>query len=232
MSATNRGGDRQPDDFYATPAWCTRAILNHMECRGDGLSWGTVFDPCAGEGAILDVAAKVGGKTRRHATKGLELDPGRAAVAASRGHNVRRQDALATSPWEVPAEGIVLTNPPYGLAMEFVQRALSECPKVAMLLRLPWLASEKRSRWLRKNTPAVCVLSKRPSFCISVKCVAGVAPVRACRWQQLLPVSADRPKACPECGMAVRITTSDSTDYAWMLWGFGPANLTILESQP
>lgn len=34
----------------------------------------------------------------------------------------------------------------------------------AFLLRLNWLASQKRAFWLRKNTPSVYVLPKRPSF--------------------------------------------------------------------
>ena len=45
MSATNRSNVRVASDFYATPAWCTRAILPHLPVT-------SVLDPCAGDGAI------------------------------------------------------------------------------------------------------------------------------------------------------------------------------------
>lgn len=181
MSATGRSDVRHPDDFYATPAWCTRAIAPHLRLfpeRG-------AYDPCAGSGAILDVMLDLG-----CTTSGLELDAERARQAQLRGHGVHSRDALGEYPWRVPERGLVVTNPPYGLALEFVRRALGECSHVAMLLRLPWLASQKRAAWMRANTPAVYVLPRRPSF----------------------------------TGKG-----TDATDYAWMLWSFGPPTVHILE---
>lgn len=86
MSATGRnlaGNERRPDDFYATPAWCTELILPHLADAS------VVFDPCCGEGAILDVA-----RARGSRTAGLELDVGRAQLAGARGHHVWSGDAL------------------------------------------------------------------------------------------------------------------------------------------
>ena len=51
MSSTNRGGQRMPDDDYATPAWATRAILPHLPT----LRRAHVVEPFAGEGAIVEV---------------------------------------------------------------------------------------------------------------------------------------------------------------------------------
>lgn len=34
MSATNRGAVRNKDDFYATPAWCVRALLATVQLPG------------------------------------------------------------------------------------------------------------------------------------------------------------------------------------------------------
>ena len=41
--------------------------------------------------------------------------------------------------------GSIVTNPPYGLAGEFVRHGLTICPRVCMLLRLAFLESERRS---------------------------------------------------------------------------------------
>lgn len=48
MSAAGRGAIRQPDDFYATPAWCVDALL-----RGCALPSGRWLEPTAGDGAIV-----------------------------------------------------------------------------------------------------------------------------------------------------------------------------------
>ncbi len=62
---------------------------------------------------------------------------------------------------------LVVTNPPFTLAMEFVQAALkvlSPSGTCAMLLRLNWLASMKRAEFLSRHCPDVYVLPRRPSF--------------------------------------------------------------------
>jgi type I restriction-modification system DNA methylase subunit len=154
MSATNRGSVRSPNDYYRTPPYCTRAILPYIVVRYGS----TVLDPCCGDGAVLDaVKAYHPGIT----TCGIEIDAERAATAR---HDVVVGDALDMR-W--PESSVIITNPPYSLAMQFVQRALREVQQwgtVAMLLRLNWLASQKRAAWLRNNTPSVYVLPKRPSF--------------------------------------------------------------------
>lgn len=174
MSATNRseaagtGHVRHPDDFYRTPAWCTRAILPYV-CRF-GLCWPTggegdvIVDPCCGDGAILDVIADTWPKATR---LGVEIDGDRCIASHDRGHRVSKRDALSVGPWHHTKPRLVITNPPYSLAEDFVRRALDEVAEggvVAMLLRLPFLASMKRAAWLRSATPSVHVLPKRPSF--------------------------------------------------------------------
>lgn len=157
MSATNRSDVRHPDDFYATPAWATLAILRYAARPGD-----IVLDPACGDGAILDVAAECNFKTI-----GLELDEGRARRAAGHGKHVAIiRDALDVGAWP-RAEAIVM-NPPFGCAMEFVERAIAEArvcdANVAALLRLPWLASRKRVAFHRAHPSDVYVLPRRPSF--------------------------------------------------------------------
>jgi hypothetical protein len=59
---------------------------------------------------------------------------------------------------------LIITNPPYSLSLEFAKRAIKEADLTILLLRLNWLASAKRSKWLQKNTPSIYVLPNRPSF--------------------------------------------------------------------
>lgn len=152
---------RHPDDAYFTPSWCVDAILPHLPTAG------SVLEPCAGEGAIV-LALRANGVDCIDA---IEIDAGRAArVRALGGVDLICDDALAPETvdlWQAP-HGLVITNPPFSLAMEFVERAITfQAPHrgtSAFLLRLSWLASSKRAAFHRENPSDVYVLSKRPSF--------------------------------------------------------------------
>ena len=154
MSATGRSNVRDPDDNYATPPWVTQLLLPYLALP-PGIR---VLDPCCGEGAILRMLpAGV-------QSIGIELDAGRAATARAAGFSVITRDALTAEPW--PTADLVITNPPYRQALEFVERALVEigAGTVVMLLRLNWLGSQARADFHRQHPSDVCVLSKRPSF--------------------------------------------------------------------
>lgn len=157
MSSTNRGHGvqiRHEDDFYATPAWCTEALIQAAPAIG---SCGSVLDPCCGDGAILDVFSTK--------TYGIEINEGRAATAMLKGHAVRQDDALAAN-W--PTADAIITNPPFFLAMEFLQKAIARAWEteayVAFLLRLNWLGSKKRKEFHQKHPADLYIMSRRPSF--------------------------------------------------------------------
>ncbi len=147
---------RHPDDFYATPPWVTRAILPHLPRVS------VVLDPCCGEGAILDVFAERGAGGGVVDLRGIELDATR-ALAARSGASVVCADALAMR-WR-PAQ-LVVMNPPFSLASEFVAKALTDgCGvTVAAFLRLAFMESQGRADFHRKHPSDVYVLSQRPSF--------------------------------------------------------------------
>lgn len=161
MSATNvpkADGtltERHADDFYATPRWCIDAILPHL-----GRAHRTL-DPCCGDGAILEAVRPFG-----HAY-GIEIDEGRAEAARAKCHVVKVADALALprGAWDQP--DAIVTNPPFALALPFLERALAEVAEggtVAFLLRLAWMAGQKRAAFHRAHPSDVYVLSRRPSF--------------------------------------------------------------------
>lgn len=165
MSATNRGprgGDGA--DFFPTPVWAVRRFLEVFAPRR-----GFWVEPGAGDGAIIRALEPVANhcegwlavELRASCVPGLVplVGPGGTAEAA---------DFLT---WEPPPGArervsLVIGNPPYSMAEAFVRRSFELFPDadVAMLLRLPFLASAGRADWLRTVTPDVYVLPNRPSF--------------------------------------------------------------------
>lgn len=63
---------------------------------------------------------------------------------------------------------IIIGNPPYSLAKEFIEKCFDICSddgQVIMLLRTAFLESKSRYEFWQKNPlSGLCVLSKRPSF--------------------------------------------------------------------
>jgi hypothetical protein len=60
---------------------------------------------------------------------------------------------------------VIMTNPPFRLAQEFIQRSLdADCRYVVMLLRLNYIGSERRNAFMTRHAPDLYVLPNRPSF--------------------------------------------------------------------
>lgn len=161
MSATGRGARRKKRDFYETPAWCTHAILGYLVKHTwiEDRSFISALEPACGSGAISDVLLS----TFNHRIKLCEFDLSPKGNAKKRA--AFRLNFLKTSP--TAGYDLVISNPPYSLAEEFIKHSLRwvhDDGKVAMLLRLNFLESQKRASWLRQHTPDVYVLPRRPSF--------------------------------------------------------------------
>jgi len=115
-------------DLYQTPPEATRALLA-VE-RFDGIIW----EPACGPGAIVEVLRASGHRVYATDLVDYGLDDSDSGI-----------DFLM----EYQAPGFcvaaIVTNPPFKLAGEFVAHALTlGIPKVAMLLRLGFLESERR----------------------------------------------------------------------------------------
>lgn len=165
MSATGRSDVRRPLDVYDTPEWCVRWLLDCPSFIGSIMAFEersvdavTLCDPCAGSGSI---AAAVDDWTNDRWHKNTawmtwDVEP--------RSELVKRRDYLDPG-FAPPHADLLITNPPYSLAEEFIRKAVSHATSVAMLLRLPFMASKKRlPLWRDLGVPDVYVLSKRPSF--------------------------------------------------------------------
>lgn len=179
---------RAANDFYPTPAWCIDAILPHLPRAGGWL------DPACGDGAILMALERTGREAH-----GIELDSARAAACVDARLSVRQGDAFRED-WDRP-DG-VLMNPPYRQALEFVEQALAQVQRggtVAALLRLGFLASQKRATFHRINPSDVYVLPQRPSFTGNGKTDSSDlgwfvwGPGRGGKWS-VLDVKSERPE--------------------------------------
>lgn len=138
MSSTNRGAERQPHDLYPTPAPPIDALLEVMYIPLDSV----FHEPCKGAGAIYN---RVPCRERSH-------------CEINEGSDYLEHIAL----WRYD---LIITNPPFSLAMEFLQKSLQEADTVVYLLRLNFLGSQKRKAFWQANRPShILVLSKRPSF--------------------------------------------------------------------
>jgi hypothetical protein len=113
-------------DLYETPAVAVAALLRVERLHH------RIWEPCAGRGAIVDVLRAHG-----HEVLAADLiDYGIPGQAHGRDFLLERR----------APDGIecLVTNPPFKLAQQFVQHALTLCPTVIMLLRLAFLESERR----------------------------------------------------------------------------------------
>lgn len=143
-------------DRYDTPAWCVDRLLEAI-----ALPVGFWLEPSCGSGSIVEaVVANPGYVYREGATWTLlDLEP--------RGKMVVRAEAADFLTWKAPERRryrVAIGNPPYRHAFGFVRRCHELADVTVMLLRLSFLASSTRARWLRRHPPDVYVLPNRPSF--------------------------------------------------------------------
>ncbi|MEN2765737.1 NAD(P)-dependent oxidoreductase [Ornithinibacillus xuwenensis] len=147
LAGNKNSGTREKDDFYPTPPHATNALLDRIEFKGD------IWEPACGDGAISEVLTK-------HGYKVYSSD------LFDRGYGEPGIDFLKVSEKNVVPFSSIITNPPYKIAKEFVEKSLEVTDdKVAMLLKLNFLESVNRYGMF-KSTPLkhVFVFSKRLTF--------------------------------------------------------------------
>lgn len=202
MSATGRGAVRVEGDFYPTPDWVTRLIISRID-------WNQVSgveEPARGTGAIMNILP-------------IRRDCSVYCHEISEGWDYLKCHLERVT--------LSITNPPYNLAQEFLQRSLEYSLCTVYLLRTSFLESEKRREFLSANRPThLYNLCKRPSF-VDV-CAGGVKnfyeggdvfprKFKGCGWAFQ---KADAVKECSNCGGRVKAGT-DATAYAWICWDKG-----------
>ena len=146
IGASNHSGTaRKEHDFYATyPEAIDR--LFEVEKFPD-----TIWEPACGMGHLSKRMIELGKKV--HSTDLI-----------NRGYGTGGVDFLKAT--ENPY-GAVITNPPYKVALEFIEKALDisgEGTKIAMFLKLTFLEGKRRKPFFRDNPPRkIHVFSSRAS---------------------------------------------------------------------
>ncbi len=149
-------------DFYETPGWAVDVILPYLPLATATL----VVDAGAGTGAI---AARISAHYPKLEVLGIEKQA--ELVTEARARDLYACEFILENfeTWqsERHAPDVVIMNPPYSRALEFIKRGLQVVKRggtVAALLRVGFLASSKRSEFHGKYPSRLHVLDRRPSF--------------------------------------------------------------------
>lgn len=188
MSAAGRGGVRIEHDNYGTPAWCVHRLLERCE-----LPPGRWLEPAGGDGAILRAVSTVRSDVTWDA---IDIRPECEAPLRQCASNVGIGDFLRDFTFARSHYDVLLTNPPFSLAAEFVDAGLHVARYVVLLLRLDFLGTQGRAEFFHTRMPRTLVLPNRPTFVVRM--------------------SVDKKGR-------LRRTTSDAAEYAWMVWEAGVA---------
>lgn len=145
-------------DFYPTPAWATEALLDYETFEGG------VWEPACGDGAMAKVLEGAG----------LTVF---SSDLHNRGYGIPGLNFLTAPNWYLDN---IITNPPFGLAEEFILRALHFAErKVAIFSRLAILESARRYRNVFKDNPPtrILVFSERVTLYPSGVVTAGTSTI-------------------------------------------------------
>ena len=168
MSSTKRGSEREVSDYYKTPVPVIVDFLAQwaFDDFGGTFPFAHILDPCAGgiigkQEMSYPVAINKCGElfpSLRHITT-IDI---RSDSPAEHKIDYRMSGKSITS------YGLVITNPPFFLAQEIIEKALQDVSPegyVVMLLRLNFFGGFKRLDFWQRHMPWRCyVHSKRIGF--------------------------------------------------------------------
>lgn len=209
MSATNRGHQRSEADNYPTPPEPIRELLKRVHVG----EW--AFDPCCGEGALLQVIGDecpgvdlIGTDIREEAIRNTRI---------THPAHLKHADVLwprhsftGFARLTEDRRGSIITNPPFRYAHALLTKLLDEAPMntlIAFLLRTNWINVQERKSIIEKHGyPFEIRLTRRPKF-IAHGVELGILPEK-----DLYKVGPDGKK---------RKRAGDASDYSWFCWSAG-----------
>jgi len=158
MPSAPKKNKRREADFYETPEWCTRALLDSLK---EEINPNTrIIEPCAGHGAISRVIKEYFPQctlVQYELNRNNKLHEYGDATFGDFFKNVKYDESVS----------MVITNPPFTYSQEFIDTCKENYPNAVIIMLLPFsfLGSAKRYEWWLNNKPnKFYVLSDRPSF--------------------------------------------------------------------
>lgn len=164
MSSTNRSSARDAHiaDYYVTPIKSISDFINHFQ-NDYGTLGSLLLDPCAG-GDSLNTMSYPTALSHAGYNNIETIDLRQDSLAAHSNTNYLEVD-LSTL---MPAPDCIITNPPFNIALEIINKALNDVKDggyVVMLLRLNFFGSKGRKPFWTNNLPMCCyVHSERMKF--------------------------------------------------------------------
>ena len=143
VMAQRHSDPNESRDFFPTPMWATRALMEHVITDHASISQQTVWEPAAGQGHMARVLSCYFGKTI--ASDAYDYNYGSVIDFTAPNTNLREID------W-------VITNPPFKLGAEFILKRLEVADKgVAMLTRTVFIEGKKRYKRIFSQTPPTII---------------------------------------------------------------------------
>lgn len=206
------GYERSALDAYFTEEWVTRTLVKYVDLHlpiipwrsnaADDKAWDTIWEPACGDGRMASVLAGAGYRV----VASDIADWGYGAVGCDFLGDPREWKADIP----VPRCAAIVTNPPFGIAVEFISRALeltrSSQGIVAILQRHEFDAPVSHHALFQITGGVRFVLHKRPYFYIPPP-ELGVCPEAARR--AVIPVN-------PKTGKI----DSARFPYVWNVWNW------------
>lgn len=148
LAGTSTTRDRVDEDYYATPYNSTEALFNNVKFEGKFL------EPCVGGGHISEIIKKY---YPNNEVIGYDL--------VDRGYPDTIVSDYLTNDFGEDKYDSIITNPPYSLAQEFLEKSMSiinKKGKIAMFLKIQFLEGVARKEMFNKYPPKyVYVFTKR-----------------------------------------------------------------------
>jgi hypothetical protein len=161
MSSTNRGGQRQPSDYYVTPIAPIATFLHHFH-NTTKFNPHIILDPCAGgdEDNQMSYPEAIRGSGLWPEANIFTMDIRDDSKADIKGDYLTFEFS--------PTPALIISNPPFSHAAEFVTKALKDVCQggyVIMLQRLNFLGGELRRKFWQTQLPSwIFVHTNRMGF--------------------------------------------------------------------
>jgi hypothetical protein len=191
--ASYKKWERKPADLYPTPVDGTESLIPALKAmkRPDGQPIKRIWEPACGDGRLARVL-------EWHGFEVISTDLREYPGYGYGGLDFLREHPKAKWGWHIGDIDAIVTNPPFSLAEEFIRRALSITPNVAMLLKQTYWNVGGRSAglWIDHMPDLELKLTWRLAFLAKER---GNSPLMDCMWNVWFGENANLPLAQRSC---------------------------------